>query len=86
VLSDSSADYDRGEKLDHYRGMQSLREILLVSHREPQVEIWRRDDAGHWIEAVARGGERLEIKSIGCALGVDDLHRDLPGEATGVTG
>jgi Uma2 family endonuclease len=46
VLSDSTAEYDRGEKLDHYRKITSLREVLLVSHREPAIEVWRRDEAG----------------------------------------
>src|SRR5690606_31274388 len=32
VLSPSTAEYDRGEKLDHYRQIESLEVILLVAH------------------------------------------------------
>src|SRR5215471_2519866 len=34
VTSPSSEEYDRGEKLEHYKQIPSLREVVLVSHRE----------------------------------------------------
>jgi Uma2 family endonuclease len=83
VLSDSTAEYDRGEKLDHYRKIPSLREILLVSHREAAVEVWRRDDASGWSSEIVRAGERLKLRSVDCDLTVDDLYRGLPGGPTG---
>lgn len=82
VLSESTADYDRGEKLDHYRKIDTAREIVLVSHREPLVEVWRRDDAGTWSTQTARAGDRVSLRSIACDLAVDDLYRDLPEGAS----
>lgn len=78
VLSDSTAEYDRGEKLDHYREIASLREVVLVSHREPVVEVWRRDKTGTWSSQIARAGEKVQLRSIGCAFVIDDVYRDLP--------
>src|SRR5215831_14711660 len=43
VTSPSTEAYDRGEKLEHYKRIASLREIVLVSHREKLVEIIRRE-------------------------------------------
>lgn len=40
VTSDSSEAYDRGEKLEHYKRISALREVVLVSHREPLVEVF----------------------------------------------
>jgi len=34
VTSDSSEEYDNGEKLTHYRTIPSLRDYVIVSHRE----------------------------------------------------
>jgi Uma2 family endonuclease len=34
VTSPSTEDYDRGEKLRHYKRLASVREVLLVSHRD----------------------------------------------------
>ena len=35
VTSDSTEDYDRGEKLSHYKTLSSLRAVILISHRRP---------------------------------------------------
>ncbi len=86
VLSGSTAEYDRGEKLDHFRKIPSLKEVVLVSHTEPAVEVWRRDQAGRWSKQDASAGERIGLQSIDCELVIDDLYRDLPAErgASGV--
>ena len=78
VLSDSTAEYDRGEKLDHYRKIASLRDVVLVSHREPAIEHWARDDTGAWTVRTWHGGDRVNLQSIACDLAVDDLYRGLP--------
>jgi Uma2 family endonuclease len=74
VLSDTSEAYDRGEKFAHYRRLASLREYVLVSQREPRIEVFRRTAAGRWelIEAVAGG--RVLLESIGVELAVDDVY------------
>ncbi|MEM9695381.1 MAG: Uma2 family endonuclease, partial [Myxococcota bacterium] len=35
VTSRSTEDYDRGEKLDHYKQIPALQAVLFVSHRRP---------------------------------------------------
>ena len=42
VTSDSTEDYDRGEKLTHYKQVPSLEAIVIVSHREARVDVWSR--------------------------------------------
>jgi len=75
VLSDSTADYDRGEKLAHYKRIPSLQECLLVSHREPRVEIWRRGSRGAWEHEAAGRGMRLRLASLDCELRIDEVYR-----------
>jgi Uma2 family endonuclease len=77
VLSPSTEAYDGGEKLDHYRRIPGLREVLLVSFREPAIELWTREEAsGEWRSRTVREGEVAELASIGCRLAVDDVFRD----------
>jgi len=79
VLSPSTEAYDRGEKLAHYKRVESLQEIVLVSHDLRQIEIWRRDAAG-WSHDLARAGGVARLESIECTLVVDELFLDpLPG-------
>jgi Uma2 family endonuclease len=67
VLSPSTEDYDRGEKLAHYKKLASLEEILLVAHDAPRVERWYRRK-GRWALDVAEGEATLALPSIDCSL------------------
>jgi Uma2 family endonuclease len=73
VLSDSTEEYDRGEKFAHYMTVPSLREYVLVSQDVPKIEVFRRPERGHWHHAVARAGESIEIA--GRTVNVDDVYR-----------
>jgi len=75
VTSDSTEDYDRGEKLRHYTALPSLREVLFVSHREPRLVVHRRQDSG-WEVSEARAGTTLSLESIAATIAVDDVYRD----------
>jgi Uma2 family endonuclease len=74
VTSDGTEPYDRAQKRAHYQRIPSLREYVLVSHRERLVEVWRRSEGEQWERAEARGSARIVLRSIGCSLHVDDLY------------
>src|SRR5664279_288598 len=46
VTSDSSEDYDRGLKLEYYRTIPTLREYVIVSHRERRIVVETRSNDG----------------------------------------
>jgi Uma2 family endonuclease len=75
VLSDSTEDWDRGEKLESFKQIPSLRECLLVSHRTSQIDLWRRGPDGSWSHRTATSGDTLELQSVGGALSVDEIYR-----------
>jgi len=75
VLSDGTEDYDRSEKLDHYKQVASLRHCLLVSHRAPRVEVWSRDGSGGWACQSATTGESVTLQALGCELPVAEIYR-----------
>jgi Uma2 family endonuclease len=76
VTSPSTEEYDRGEKLAHYKRIPSLREIVLVGHREKVVEVIRREDDGSWTSREARPTATASLASLGCDLAVDEVYRD----------
>ncbi len=87
VLSDSSEAYDRGPKASHYRKLSSLREYVVVSQREPRIEVMRRNDRGVWELHEAGAGESVELASLGVRLSVDAVYEDplapaVPGGAS----
>ncbi|WP_437654874.1 Uma2 family endonuclease [Sorangium sp. So ce1182] len=74
VLSRSTEEYDRGDKLDHYKNLTSLRQYVLVSHRERSVEVWTRGVDGVFTSSVAREGDVALLVSIGAQLDVRELY------------
>ncbi len=48
ILSPSTEKYDRGFKFQQYRGIESLREYLMVSSESIQVERYTRKSDGSW--------------------------------------
>jgi Uma2 family endonuclease len=76
VLSPSTEDYDRGEKLGHYKQIPSLREVLLIAHDRHEVEIVRREEDESWSRSIAKAGETVRLASLGCELSVDEIYHD----------
>jgi Uma2 family endonuclease len=74
ITSDSTEEYDRGEKLASYQRIASLDAIVLASHREACLELFERDADRNWRRSEARPGSRLRIVSLGAELSVDEIY------------
>ena len=75
VTSDSSEEYDTGYKLEMYRTIPSLRDYIIVSHRERRITVHHRDDRGAWSTRVAIRAGNVLVESVGATLVVDELYR-----------
>lgn len=76
VLSESTEDYDRGDKLESYKQIPSLREVVLVDWRSERVEVVSRSGPAGWATRSAGAGERVRLESIDVELAVDDVYLD----------
>ena len=76
VTSDSSEDYDTGPKLEYYRTIPTLREYLIVSHRERRITVNARGADGGWETRAATAGGEVEVVSLGVRLVVDEIYRN----------
>lgn len=74
VLSRSTEAYDRGDKFEHYKRLASLREYVLVSHRERTVEVWTRASDDTWTKSVSGDGAVARLDSIDAHLDVSELY------------
>ena len=76
VLSKSTEGYDRGDKFEHYKRIPSLQHYVLVSHREPAIEVWTRDeDAGDsWRHERSAVGDTAKLTGAGALLDVRELY------------
>jgi Uma2 family endonuclease len=74
VTSESTEDYDRGEKLASYQRIATLDAIVLASHREALLELYERDADRSWRRSEARKGATLRIAALGVELAVDEIY------------
>ena len=75
VLSDSTQGYDRGEKFEHYRSLESFREYLLVAQGRPHVERYLRREGDGWIlEETNRLEDVVKLDSIGAELPLAEIY------------
>ena len=84
VLSDSTEAYDRGKKFAHYRTLPSFAEYVLVSQKEPLIEVFFRQGDGTWQLTPVRGrGAVVRLQSLGVDLRLAEVYErvEFPGEA-----
>jgi Uma2 family endonuclease len=72
VLSDSTEEYDRGEKFDNYRSLVSLEEYVLVNQNERRIEAFSRRDG--WTRRTSGSGQSFDLPAIDVRLSVDDIY------------
>lgn len=61
VMSPSTQDVDRREKLTAYRHLPSLLEYVLVHQNKMQIEVYRKDNKGEWHCNVFSGAAKLPL-------------------------
>jgi Uma2 family endonuclease len=75
VLSPSTADYDRGEKFEHYRTLASLQVYLLIAQERCHVVHYTRQQDNTWLLAETSDiQDCLHLLSIGCDLLLSEVY------------
>jgi Uma2 family endonuclease len=76
VLSPTTEEFDRGEKLSRYQTWnRSLKDCLLVSQDQPHIEHYSRQEGGGWSCQRHTGVDSsFAIASIQCTLHLADVY------------
>jgi Uma2 family endonuclease len=75
VLSESTRNYDRGDKFQQYRGIASFREYLLVDQEKVHVERHSKQSDGTWsLWETDALGDVVQLNSVGAALAVSEIY------------
>jgi len=83
VLSKSTQDYDRGQKFEHYRALDSLQEYITVAQDRVHVEHYARQNDNRWLLTEMNASDAvLRLPSLGCEILLTDVYEDieLPNE------
>jgi Uma2 family endonuclease len=74
VISPSTEGYDRGEKFDRYRQLDSLAEYVLVSQTAPFIQTFFRQPGGTWLFSPYAGlDSQVAIRSLDISLSMADV-------------
>ena len=76
VLSETTKDYDRGEKFERYRTwLPSLAEYVIVHQTQPRIEHHQRQPTGQWLMTTFDGLDAvLNLPALACSLTLRDIY------------
>jgi len=75
VLSESTRNYDRGDKFQQYRGIPSFREYLLVDQAKAHVERYSKQQDGTWsLWETDSSDHVVHLESIAVTLPVSEIY------------
>ena len=75
VLSESTKDYDRGGKFEHYRTLTSLAEYVLIAQDKHHVEHFVRQPDNRWLLAETNNlHDTIHLPSIVCDLALTEVY------------
>jgi Uma2 family endonuclease len=75
ILSRSTEAYDRGEKFERYKTIETLTDYVLVSQDSPRLEHFSRQPDGVWsLTEVSGLDASLDLASINCGLPLAEVY------------
>ena len=74
VLSESTADYDRGRKFAQYRSIASLREYLIVAQDKFSIEQYVRQEPGWTLTEYSDPARAIALVSLPLGMSVVDIY------------
>jgi Uma2 family endonuclease len=78
VLSESTKNYDRGEKFKLYRDLPSLQNYLLIAPDSPLVEVFSKKEAQLWeLHIYQNLSEIINIASLAIEVPMQELYLNI---------
>lgn len=77
VLSDGTESFDRTDKFESYKQIESLKEYILVSQYERQVEHFYKNAKGEWITGKIYKSGELPLISIPYTLPLKQIYHGM---------
>ena len=76
ILSESTKNYDRGNKFEFYRSLSSFQEYVLVDQSKDHIEHFFLEPEKHWIfKEYNNGSDTLQLSKINFQMTLSDIYR-----------
>jgi Uma2 family endonuclease len=78
VASNSTKNYDRGDKFMSYRKLDSFKEYVLISQDNPIVEVFFQEKLNTWNISKSQGlDSNIFLQSIGINISLSDIYENI---------
>ena len=78
ILSDSTADFDRGYKFTYYKSIKSFTEYILIAQDRPHVTQFVKQDDNSWLNHEFNSiKDTFYLASLDCELALTELYQDI---------
>ncbi|HEY9810401.1 MAG TPA: Uma2 family endonuclease [Halomicronema sp.] len=76
IFSSRTQATDRQEKFLNYQLIPTLQEYLLISEKEPKIEIHRKNEQGNWISQTLKETDSLHIQTLNLTISVEEIYQN----------
>jgi Uma2 family endonuclease len=78
ILSESTADFDRGYKFTYYKSIESFTEYILIAQDRPHVSQFVKQAENSWINHEFNDiNETFLIESLDCQLALTEIYENV---------
>lgn len=78
ILSDSTAEFDRGYKFTYYKSIPSFTEYILIAQDRPHVTQFIKQDENNWLNREFNSiADKFHLASLDCELELSELYQDV---------
>jgi Uma2 family endonuclease len=78
VLSDSTADFDRGYKFTYYKSIESFTEYILIAQDRPHVSQFVKQAENSWVNHEFNDiDDTFYLESLECELALSEIYEDV---------
>ncbi len=78
VLSDSTADFDRGYKFTYYKSIESFTEYILIAQDRPHVTQFVKQEENIWLNREYNDiNDKFHLASLDCEIELKELYENV---------
>lgn len=78
ILSESTAEFDRGYKFTYYKSIESFTEYLLIAQDRPHVSQFVKQSDNSWLNHEFNAiDEKFHLVSLDCKLNLSELYQEV---------
>lgn len=78
ILSDSTADFDQGDKFTYYKSIESFTEYVLVAQHRPKVTQFIKQSDNSWLQHEFNDlNDTFRLASLDCELSLTEIYENV---------